>query len=225
MSAKRLGVSLLLAVACTCASAGPVYKIVGPDGKVTFSDKPPVEATSGSYQVVGNRTATAPVPASAEAPLTADATGDVRVATTGAPKTASRPAPASEIRSAPSAEIEGAVIGVLGIEDIVKRTEALCVETLPTSFGKYGAAVTAWKSRNGAVVARAREVLASEFDATEQSAVAAGLHVKNDGMFAAVRAASPAARIAWCDESFATMDGGKMDVHSNPRLAGPLAAR
>lgn len=37
---KLVGFCALLA--CVCASAQTVYRIVGPDGKVTFSDKPPV---------------------------------------------------------------------------------------------------------------------------------------------------------------------------------------
>lgn len=39
-------VSLLLALASVGAQAQAVYRIVGPDGKVTFSDRPPAEATA-----------------------------------------------------------------------------------------------------------------------------------------------------------------------------------
>lgn len=35
--------SLLMNLACTAAQAQGVYRIVGPDGKVTFSDKPPAD--------------------------------------------------------------------------------------------------------------------------------------------------------------------------------------
>lgn len=225
MSAKRLGVSLWLVAVCSFAHAGPVYKIVGPDGKVTFSDKPPAEAVSGTYQVVGAQGSAMSAPA-AEAPRGGDAlAAEPRVAAASAPEQASRAPAPDEIRFGPSPELEGAVIGVLGIEDIVKRTETLCVETLPTSFGKYAAAVMDWQTRNGAVVARARELLASEFDAATQAAIATGLRLKNDGVFTPVRSASAAARINWCDESFATLSAGTMDVHANPKLTAPLAGR
>lgn len=36
--------SLLMMLACTGAQAQGVYRIVGPDGKVTFSDRPPADA-------------------------------------------------------------------------------------------------------------------------------------------------------------------------------------
>ncbi len=39
-------VSLLMALACVGAQAQSVYRIVGPDGKVTFSDRPPAEASA-----------------------------------------------------------------------------------------------------------------------------------------------------------------------------------
>ena len=38
--------SLLMALACVGAQAQSVYRIVGPDGKVTFSDRPPAETSA-----------------------------------------------------------------------------------------------------------------------------------------------------------------------------------
>ena len=38
--------SLLMALACVGAQAQSVYRNVGPDGKVTFSDRPPAEASA-----------------------------------------------------------------------------------------------------------------------------------------------------------------------------------
>ena len=43
-SIKIIAVCALFAGATTLTNAQPVYRIVGADGKVTFSDKPPVEA-------------------------------------------------------------------------------------------------------------------------------------------------------------------------------------
>jgi glutaredoxin len=40
-------------VAATCAQAQTVYRIVGSDGKVTFSDKPPVSADQGKIATTG----------------------------------------------------------------------------------------------------------------------------------------------------------------------------
>lgn len=45
--------SLALALLGQASVAQPVYKIVGPDGKVTFSDKPPVSADKGKATTAG----------------------------------------------------------------------------------------------------------------------------------------------------------------------------
>ena len=42
------GVAVLLAAACTLAQAQQVYRIVGPDGKVSFSDQPPAAAAKSN---------------------------------------------------------------------------------------------------------------------------------------------------------------------------------
>ena len=42
----HLALSLLLTLACAGAQAQGVYRIVGPDGKVTFSDRPPAEGNA-----------------------------------------------------------------------------------------------------------------------------------------------------------------------------------
>jgi glutaredoxin len=48
---------MLALSACLCATVGAqaqtVYRIIGPDGKVTFSDKPPVNAEQGKISTTG----------------------------------------------------------------------------------------------------------------------------------------------------------------------------
>lgn len=45
--------SLLMALACAGAHAQNVYRIVGPDGKVTFSDRPPADGTAQTARTTG----------------------------------------------------------------------------------------------------------------------------------------------------------------------------
>ena len=45
--------SLLMTLACASAQAQSVYRIVGPDGKVTFSDRPPAEGTAQQARTAG----------------------------------------------------------------------------------------------------------------------------------------------------------------------------
>ncbi|MFY3383884.1 DUF4124 domain-containing protein [Paracidovorax sp. MALMAid1276] len=57
--------SMLMAMACSVAQAQAVYRIVGPDGKVTFSDRPPADASAQQAQTTG----TGPAAPNAELPL------------------------------------------------------------------------------------------------------------------------------------------------------------
>ncbi|MBP6851461.1 MAG: glutaredoxin family protein [Rhodoferax sp.] len=56
---------LVLGAACGLVAAQTIYRIVGPDGKVTFSDKPPTDATRGSATTAAGK----PVAAVTEAVL------------------------------------------------------------------------------------------------------------------------------------------------------------
>ena len=54
-SSRHLLALLLMTLACAGAQAqGGVYRNVGPDGKVTFSDRPPADAQAPAAARVGN---------------------------------------------------------------------------------------------------------------------------------------------------------------------------
>jgi glutaredoxin len=52
--------SALLALVCAAAQAQGVYRVVGPDGKVTFSDRPPASAEAAPAPAKATGSATAP---------------------------------------------------------------------------------------------------------------------------------------------------------------------
>lgn len=58
-STKHLLAALLLIVTCAGAQAQGVYRIVGPDGKVTFSDRPPADAKAPAAARPGSANAAA----------------------------------------------------------------------------------------------------------------------------------------------------------------------
>ncbi|WP_298214664.1 glutaredoxin family protein [Acidovorax sp.] len=59
--------SLLMTLACASAQAQGVYRIVGPDGKVTFSDRPPADAKEPAQ--AARTTGTAPAAPGAALPF------------------------------------------------------------------------------------------------------------------------------------------------------------
>lgn len=62
MLLNRVSLPLMLALLCVSAQAQTVYRIVGPDGKVTFSDRPP-ETAAKSAQTVTPGTGSGAAPA------------------------------------------------------------------------------------------------------------------------------------------------------------------
>jgi hypothetical protein len=234
--------TIALAVGPACVHAQGVYKIVGPDGRVTYSDQPPSSVgPNGRIDVLRAPKGPALVPpAPAPAPV---ASGDSGAATDaasrfGRPKAATTSDPrqaahanavAAATTGAPPAAppidpaVEAAVIGVLGIEDVVRRTESICVSTLPTSARRYSGAVDEWARRNTRTVLVARRVLSREFDVEKRELIEAGIARRTAGQFEKIVEAPPAVRIAWCDRSAAEIAGGRLDVHDKPKLAGPLA--
>lgn len=192
------------------ARAQGVYKSVGPDGKVVYTDQPP-----GSAQ----RHYSAPPPP----PPRGAASKSAQDRTSGPRSkraTAGEPSPSGETGA--DADLEKAIIGALGYEDMVARTEALCVRTLPTSSGRYMDAAEGWKRRNGNFVSQARRALAADFEPTVRQLIESGVRSRNERTLSVVNEASATSRIRWCDRSAEEIAGGAMDIGGKPVLARPL---
>ncbi|WP_227816053.1 hypothetical protein [Nitrogeniibacter aestuarii] len=121
-------------------------------------------------------------------------------------------------------KLEGAVIGVLGIENLVMRMAQTCSRVNASAADTYNGAANDWRRRNGETVALAKRVLGQAFDESMQSLINLGVQAKNDGSFNAVMKAQPAAQARWCDRSAGEINQGRLDVHNNSKLTTPLAA-
>lgn len=215
---------LTLALLCHPAwvSAQGVHKIVGPDGRVTYSDVPPVNAPAAPVSPARDpRPAPSQGPASSSLPSPPGAPP----APTGA-KRASAADPVAPPPAAPAAanrELVTAVVAALGYEDLVNRAEDLCVKALPTSMARYSAATQGWHTRNVAWVSKARQVLTSSFDAPTQNLVRGRIDAYNASQLQQVQAADQHARIKWCDRSMDEIQGGVMDLGGKPVISGPLS--
>lgn len=228
MNRQLLIVALVLSFATASATAKNIYKTVGPDGKITYSDHPPDDSTSPSNVVQSAPAATAAE--SHSEPVAARALGAKKAIVAKREATAtSAPAsaPASTDKKIEPA-LEGAVIGVLGYEDLITQTEALCLKTLPSSYRKYSDAAADWRSRNAAIVMRAHQLISKNFDATygagTEQRLKDAIRAKNIGLFEPIVNAPTASRIKWCDKSAEEMSSGTMDVYDKPKLSEPLLA-
>jgi len=221
MTAPRLAASAVLLVITAAAQAQGVYKTIGPDGKVIYTDTPPGGERTYSSTKPPAPAAKAPTGPAARA---GDASAPERSAYAKkagrAEPAGAAPAPAVSPNVQESKALERAVIGVLGLEDLVLRTEKLCNQTLPTSMGKYSGAVDGWKQRNGGAAAKARTVLADAFTSAERQLIETGLRFRNESTLTQVAQASAHQRIQWCDQSAGEINAGKLDPKAN--LTGPI---
>lgn len=233
MNHKATGIFLLTMAVMASADCQTVYKSIGPDGKPVYSDRPPDSAET-KYDVMRggafNQSPAAPAASAASAPSTppADAveTQPHRIRQAKKAIRANPPADTAPVEQPAAAKadlaVEKAVIGVLGMEDLVQRTETLCVGTLPTSYKRYSGAASGWKQRNGALVSQARNVLAQAFSAIDRQKIEFGIRAMNEKQLGPVIAAPMASKIKWCDNSSDEINSGVTDVHNRPNLSVPL---
>jgi pyruvate/2-oxoglutarate dehydrogenase complex dihydrolipoamide acyltransferase (E2) component len=221
MSWKTLAVLALAVGAAAGAQAQAIYKTIGPDGKIIYSDKPPAGA--------GSRTTTVgkqPAPSAPGAAAEARRAARPAAATAKTPVQASPGQPAEEAAGRDQARmdpvLERALVRVMGNEDLLSRTEEVCLETLPSSSKRYNAAASGWKERNAAILAQFRRVMAEGVSEAQRERLEMRVSDTNESSMAGVLSASPASRIKWCDQSFREIESGKLDLHDDPGVADPL---
>ena len=228
---NRMFLMPLLAMTVTAnLQAQTVYRSIGPDGRAVYSDKPPADAVTESKVI--SLPAAPPIVKPAAAPAAQAADPAAKLTQPDSPRAGAKQAVApthaarmpatAPAKPAVEPAVEKAVIGVLGMEDLIKQTEDLCVQTLPTSFARYGEATRSWRQRNADVIARARRVLTDAFDPLQREQIKKGLTLRNEQSLTPIVGAPMAARIRWCDESAERISGGSMDVRGSQTLAAPL---
>jgi hypothetical protein len=203
-------------------AAAQLYKIVGPDGKVTYSDRPPLMA-NGSVQIIKSG---GPVPL-ADKPVAPDTAGANVPTPAEAGRGTSGPRPAkhairsehgngdpdlNESAGRSRVNLLRGLRVVLGNMRLVEQTSALCTSTLPTSFKRYDGAASLWKSRNGDVINQANAVLSAAFSDSERAQLEMAARQNTDSMLQVVRNADTARRIRWCDQSVGDISSGALDL-------------
>lgn len=198
---KRFLIVLLGALAPQLASA-EIYKSLGPDGKVVYSNVAPVNKntpvavlrppTGQQAAIRSPRTATAPAAPSAPRP---------------------RAQPASHTGNETlTPDVVGAVANVMGMSHLVSSTRDFCVATLPASLKRYSTAAIAWEQRNAVVVAKKNRVLSMSDRNLVASALSGDMLRLTEDMMRPIKQAGTAERIKWCDKTIEDVDRGVLDL-------------
>lgn len=218
----RLLLTTLLLLPAPFAMAQAIYKVVGPDGKVTFSDKPDgAGAQAVDVKVPPSSRQSAAVdeaPVESPAERAAEAYRAKRAAAAAPARTT---IPATPQTATIQSDLLKAIMNTMALEDLVSQSERVCLQTLPTSFKRYSGATEGWGKRNEPALARYRKVLQTlTYD--QRNKLTELVKQQTASVLTVVEKAPMYSRIKWCDKSMDELDQGKLDIARKPDLWGPL---
>jgi hypothetical protein len=199
MNTHRLLFLLAGTLAIPCALAQQMYKVVGPDGKVTFSDRPPAQAV-GKVSVMRSSTLR---------PL---------VAPPAPPTAPARPAgvPAAATSAAVmTPEIETAMLSVMEQMEYTRRFYGFCSKS-------FSVAARAWKQRNAAPIAHQNRLLMEAVSPSKRDELLGKVSAMLADESGKMATRTPAERQAWCADAVAELDSGKSDIVQPAMMAMPV---
>jgi hypothetical protein len=186
----RIVLVLLGALAPSLASA-EIYKSLGPDGQVVYSNVAPKNKDT-------------PV-----AILQAPAGQQVAIRSPARPK----PQPVAHSGNEMlTPDVVGAVANVMGMSHLVSTARDFCVAAAPASLKRYSSAATAWQQRNAVVVAKKDKVLSVSDRGLIGSALSGDMRQLTEDMMRPIKQAGIAERIKWCDKTIEDVDRGMLDL-------------
>lgn len=221
---KRLPLLLLAVLSAAPARAadappptGPTYRIVGPDGRVTFSDRQPTDAKVQTREL-GRAAPTAPlftpgsqlfVPPRAGTPPAAAPSG--RFADNLAPplSAAGRPFPPG---------VPDSVLSVVGHQFFVQTVVESCAHPGTAAQERYQSIVRNWRDRNADVLSRSNRIMFKLFTGEQRDLLRATARSRLQALLAPPDA-SDAERGQWCDRSADDLLRRRLELAGDERLA------
>ena len=191
----------------------PTYRIVGPDGKVTFSDRIPTDPQLRTREL--GQTVTAPLLAPSSAPF------DLRPAASVPP--AARPvggdAPAADVSGKPFPPgLPEAALDVLVHQFFVQSLVETCGRLQPGSIERYQGAVRNWRDRNAEILAKSNRVTFTRFTGEQRDFLRATARLRLAPLMPAPDAAA-ADKALWCDRMSTDLARRQFELVGDMRVA------
>ena len=199
--------SVCVALTCGGATAQQLYKTVGPDGKVTFSDRPKVEEKS-KLSVMHAYTLRAVEPPQ---PV-ADFGGQ------GGKPLAKRERARDEAAAVLTPALETSIVTILGLSAFGGRFEIFC-NGADTDARAFSAATLGWKQRNADVVEHQKRILTVVLSPSKRAELVAREEALLAEQLAKMSGRSTVARKEWCDAIIADFNSGRNDINSPALMA------
>lgn len=189
----------LLALSClplAASSSAEIYKSVGADGKVSYTNVVPEKARGDRKTAV---------------PAVQSKLGSSRPRRQG-----SDADPGASILTP---EVISAVSNVIGVAQLVSSSKEFCITAQPAFQQRYVSAAEGWGRRNAAVVAQKDRILSHPVQHMVAEALNADMVRKTASLMQPVRQSGTADRIRWCDSSFTDVDRGVLDLVGRASIA------
>lgn len=189
-----LSLAALLGAGAAVPVAAQTYRIVGPDGKVTFSDRKPTDPQLKTREL--GKLVVAPLVPQGSEPF------DLRPATTLPP-----PRPASTEGFAPTVDVTGlpfpaglpaAILDVVIHQFFVQTLVESCSRVHPGFTDRYQTGVRNWRDRNADILARSNRIAFARFTAEQRDTLRATGRARL-AQLVPPPGASAADKDQWCD--------------------------
>jgi hypothetical protein len=214
----RLLPALLLAAAQATGAAepsppGPTYRIVGPDGKVTFSDRKPTDPQLRTREL--GKVLTAPMLAGNAEPF------DLRPATA---LPAARPAgegqtPAVDVSGKPfPTGLPDAILDVVVHQFFVQTLVETCSRLHAAFADRYQGSVRNWRDRNADILAKSNRITFARFSGEQRDQIRATARLRLAQLMPPPGAAD-ADKVQWCDRMSTDLARHQFELVGDLRVA------
>jgi hypothetical protein len=197
---------ILLLTGCAAASsagAQQLYKSVGPDGKVIFSDRPLNNAPNAKVSTMKSY-----VLRPVETPGQKAPDDKAQVVLQAVPDSAVTP------------EIEETMLKIMELVDFGRKFEPFCAAS-EASSKSFAAAHKGWLKRNALYIEHQKRLLMEVVSPTRRAELQKKLAVRvGQGPLKPV--GTPAARVEWCNSVVVELNSGHSDIIKPALLAVPL---
>ena len=213
-----LSLAVLMAVGAAVPVAAQTYRIVGPDGKITYSDRKPTDPQLKTREL--GKTVTAPLVRQTGEPF------DLHPATTLPP-----PRPAGAEGYAPPVDVAGrpfppglpdAILDVVVHQFFVQTLAETCSRAHPAFADRFQTSVLNWRTRNASILARSNDVAFSRFSAEQRDALRATARMRLSQLEPPPDAAD-ADKDAWCNRMSTDLSRHQFELVGDMRVAPLLA--
>lgn len=216
MAKHTIFIVLLTALAMPFSAAQQLFKVIGPDGKVTFSDKPPLQK-SGKVSVMHSYTLRPYVTALSPAEL-AEAAAAKKLA--AAEQALDMPGTA-QVVPVLSTEVQDAMVTVMGQVEFSRRFYNFCNNGLAGAKA-FTQATRAWKERNAGPIGQQQRLLMEVVSPAKRDELQGKVAALLEEESAKIGGRSIKERQAWCAGVVAELNSGKADIVQPAMMAVPI---